>query len=89
MCVSIFSATFVCNILRWSERDMISNVHVYCSASEVTVILVTFSRQFFEKCSNIKIMKIHPVGAELFHADGQTRRHDEASSRFLQFFERA
>jgi hypothetical protein len=24
-------------------------------------------------------MKIHPVGAELFHADRQTDRHDEAS----------
>ena len=23
-------------------------------------------------------MKIHVVGAELFHADGQTDRHDEA-----------
>ena len=30
-------------------------------------------------------MKIRPVGAELFHADG----HGEAYSRFLQFCERA
>jgi len=28
------------------------------------------SGQIFEKCSNI--MKILPMGAELFHADGQT-----------------
>ena len=44
-------------------------------------------------------MKILLVGAELFHAEGQTRRdgqsdkqtdrHDEANSRFPQFFERA
>jgi hypothetical protein len=36
-------------------------------------------------------MKIRPVGAELFHADGdrQTDRHDEANSRFSQFCERA
>jgi hypothetical protein len=34
-------------------------------------------------------MKIHLVGAELFHADGRTDRHDEASSRFSQFCERA
>jgi len=27
-------------------------------------------------------MKIHPVGAELFRADGQTDRHDETKSRF-------
>jgi len=42
-------------------------------------------------------MKIRSVGAELLHVDGQTRthihtdgrtdRHDEASSRFLQFCE--
>jgi hypothetical protein len=30
-------------------------------------------------------MKIRPVGAELFHAAGQTDRHDEANSRFSQF----
>jgi hypothetical protein len=34
-------------------------------------------------------MKIRPVGAELFHADGRTDRHDEANSRFSQFRERA
>ena len=34
-------------------------------------------------------MKIRPVGAELFHADGRTDRHDEANSRFSQFCERA
>ena len=28
-------------------------------------------------------MKIHPVGAELFHADGQTDRHDEAKTLFV------
>jgi len=33
-------------------------------------------------------MKIHPVGAG-FRADGRTDRHDEASSRFLQFCELA
>ena len=32
-------------------------------------------------------MKIRPVGAKLFHAGGETDRHDEANSRFLQFFE--
>jgi len=33
-------------------------------------------------------MKIRQVGAELFHADGQTR-HDEVNSRFPQFCKRA
>ena len=32
-----------------------------------------FSRQIFEKKAQISsLIKIHPVGAELFHADGQT-----------------
>jgi hypothetical protein len=38
-------------------------------------------------------MTISPVRAELFHADGRTDfrkdRHDEANSRFSQFWERA
>jgi hypothetical protein len=33
-------------------------------------------------------MKILPLGAELFHAEGQTDRQDEANSRFSQFCER-
>ena len=32
-------------------------------------------------------MKIRPVGAELFHADRQRYRHDEAKSRISQFCE--
>jgi hypothetical protein len=32
-------------------------------------------------------MKVRPVGAELFHVDGQT--HDEANSRASEFCERA
>jgi len=34
-------------------------------------------------------MKICPVGAELFHADRQMDRHDEANSCFLKFCEHA
>jgi hypothetical protein len=30
-------------------------------------------------------MKVRLVGAELFHDDGQTDRHDEANSRFCNF----
>jgi len=30
-------------------------------------------------------MKIRPEGSELFHADGQTARHDEGNSRFRNF----
>jgi hypothetical protein len=30
-------------------------------------------------------MKIHPVEAEMFHADELMERHDEANNCFLQF----
>jgi hypothetical protein len=42
----------------------------------------------FKKNAQISdLMKIHPVGAELFHEDGQIERqtHEEANSHFLQF----
>jgi len=32
-------------------------------------------------------MKIHPVGAKMFHAEGWTDGHDKANSRFSQFCE--
>jgi len=34
-------------------------------------------------------MKILSVGAELFHADGETDKHDEDKGRFSQFGDRA
>jgi hypothetical protein len=46
-----------------------------------------FSWYVFEKSSNIKFHKMRPEGA-VFHADGQTRTHDEGNSRFWQFYER-
>ena len=65
-----------CFVLRGIQSDMITNVHWY--ECKVPVILVRFWRNwnFLERFSkNIKIsnfMQIHPVGAEVFHADGQT-----------------
>jgi hypothetical protein len=38
-----------------------------------------FSRQIFEKYPNITIMKIRPVGADLFHADRQPDGHDRSN----------
>jgi hypothetical protein len=34
-------------------------------------------------------MKICPLRAELFHADGRTDSHDEACGRFSQIYESA
>ena len=51
---------------------------------------LVFSLQIFEKYSNTKFHENpSPVAAELFHADRQTDRLDEANNRFLQFCERA
>ena len=44
----------------------------------------------FSKNTQISnLIKILPTVAELFHADGQTDRHDEANSRILHFCESA
>jgi hypothetical protein len=46
-----------------------------------------FSWTIFKIYSNF--MKIRPAGAELFHVDRRTDRHDEANSGFSQFREKA
>jgi hypothetical protein len=33
---------------------------------------LVFSRQIFEKSSNVNLIKIFPVETELFYSDGQT-----------------
>jgi hypothetical protein len=38
-----------------------------------------------EKAQISSFIKIHPMGAKLFHADGQTDEHDEGNSHFSQF----
>ena len=49
-----------------------------------------FSVSIFSKNAQISnFMKIQPVGAELFDADGQTDRHDGANGPFSQFRESA
>jgi len=51
---------------------------------------IELSRQIFEKYSNIKCTKIHPVEAELLNgAGGRKDRGNEANSRFSQFYERS
>jgi hypothetical protein len=49
-----------------------------------------FSTDFQKNTPISHLMKIRPVGAEIFHADGQTdRQARQANSRFSQFCERA
>jgi hypothetical protein len=47
-------------------------LHAKCRNSYHILMKREFSRYIFEQGSNIKFMKIHPVGADLFHADRQT-----------------
>jgi hypothetical protein len=48
------------------------------------------SLAYFRKILPISnFMEIRPVGAELFHADGQTDGHDAANSLFSQFCQHA
>jgi hypothetical protein len=78
-------------VIRRTERDMMKSV--YCSLCEVPVIIVRFLLNLnflyrFSKYTQIwNLMKIRPVGAQLFHAYRRTDRHDESNSLFSQFFE--
>jgi hypothetical protein len=47
------------------------------------------SQQIFKKYSILNFIKMHPVAAKLFHAEGRADRHDEANNRFSQFCKRA
>jgi hypothetical protein len=74
VCVLIFSETFL--ILKTMQRG----VYVRMSSCKVPVIFVRFSSNlaFLDRFSKnphmSNFIKIRPVEAELFHADGQTDR---------------
>jgi hypothetical protein len=61
---------------------MFTGLHDKYPLSCPTFIKLEFSRHI------LNFIKIFPVGAELFHADGQTDRHDEAIRYISQFCER-
>ena len=70
-------------------------IRVHRSSCKLPVILVRFERKlnflhkFSKNSQEPNVMKIRPVVAELFHADGRTDRHDKANSRLSQVSERA
>jgi len=68
---------------------MYEGIHVTYPLFLSILTKLEFSRQISEKYSISDLMKIHPVGTELYHADGRTDKQDEANSRFSQFWEGA
>ena len=59
------------NVLRLLYTELLS----LSDFNETLRFLATFSKN-----PRIKFMKIRPMGAELFHADGLKGRHDETHS---------
>jgi hypothetical protein len=70
-------------------------IHTYVvmyitSYSRNNLIKLEFSRRIWKKNFQISnFVKIRPIGAELFHADRHTHRHNKDNRRFLQFCQRA
>jgi hypothetical protein len=46
-----------------------------------------FKTEFSKNIQILNFIRIHAVGAELFHADGRTNIHAGPDNRFLQFSE--
>jgi len=91
MCVlSLHHLSGIFRILRGIRRGAIINVYTYCC--KVPLILVRFliklelSGHIFENYSNIKFYKIASNGSRVAPCR-QTERHEEANSRYSQFFE--
>ena len=91
MCVLIFSTTFL-----WNISHSKKNSAVYCYKCENVfmwgpAILDGFQWSLnvldscLEKAQMLSLTKIRPVGDELFHADGQTDKHDDANSCYRNF----
>ena len=87
--VLIFSTTFFRNI-SLSTKNWVRYGHRHIRAfMQITVIFVKFGitlnflNNFSKNTEISNFMKIRPVGAKLFHADGQTDRHDEVDSVFF------
>ena len=63
----------------------VKNLLFLSDLNETWIFQVNFRKN--PQISNF--MKIRPLEAELFHADGQADKYDEANNRFSQFCEGA
>ena len=75
-----------------TNRHTFTSVYMWNARYSCQILMtLEFSRKIFDQktlqISNL--IKIFPMLAALFHADGQTDWHDEANSRFSQFCESA
>jgi hypothetical protein len=89
MCVLILSTTFVWNISHseqiWTRYDhKCISVFMYSTGYSCQILMkLEFSRQIFQKYSNIKFHLNPSSGSRV--PRGRTDRHDESNSRFSQF----
>jgi hypothetical protein len=78
---------------RSTERDIINVQRSSCKAGPPVIVKFLWNLNFLDRFStNVQLsnfMKIYPVGAQLFHADGRRAGYNEAISGFSQFCERA
>jgi hypothetical protein len=93
MCVLISSTTFVWNISHFrknSERYYHKYTYVFTLSTRYSCqILMRFARNFLDRFSknNIRFHKNACSGNTVVSC-GRTDRHDEANTRFSQYFER-
>jgi hypothetical protein len=80
------------NWVRYDQKCILVYNKSTCNSYSILIKLEFLDR--FSKSNQVSdLMKIHPAGGELFHAnrptDGRTDRHDEVNNCFSQFCERA
>ena len=78
MCVLIFSATIVWKISHYKTKKMYIGLHVkYPLWSCLILLKLKISQQFSKNIQTQNFMGPYSVGADLFHADGQTDRQTD------------
>jgi hypothetical protein len=89
MRILIFSANFLCNVyFKVKVYEILSQIyehlHISIRHSCQTLTELGLSNGCSKSPQISNLLKIRPVGAELFHVDRQTDRYDKANSRFSQ-----